>query len=145
MEKIPHRIEPAAGATAVAAHPVQAGLDARIALAEKAVIERDRRVQRGAHEVARRLRANWPITLGLAFAAAFLLGRMVAPRRGNGARPASPLRASPGSDSPLWRTLPLLWPLLPKNLREKVPSGTVALLSTIAATLTGGLRPGKKG
>lgn len=132
-------------ASVIPAHPAPTDLDTRIALAENAVIERDRRVQHGAHEVAERLRANWPVALGVTLAVAFLLGRMVAHRHHGAARPTSPLRSAIGPDGPIWRTLPLLWPLMPKDLRDKVPSGTVALLSNIAATLTGGLRPGKKG
>lgn len=146
MDIIRNRIDPRMGkATPLPAHAASGDLDARIAAAERAVVARDQRVQRGARDVADRLRANWPVAVGVTLAVAFLLGRMVAHRNGRDVAGASGLRTALGPDAPIWRMLPLLWPLMPRDLREKVPSGTVALLSNIAATLTGGLRPGRKG
>lgn len=118
-------------------------LDAEIAVAEQAVIARDLRIQRHAADLSTRLRGHWPLVLGVTLGVAFLLGRALSPA-GHG-RAALALRKAVGPDAPVWRLLPLLWPLLPRELRARVPSGTVALLSNIAATLTGGLRPGRKG
>lgn len=135
MDIIQSRIDP---------RVVAAGnLDAQIAAAEHAVIARDLRIQRQARTIARRLTDHWPATLGVTLVVAFLLGRALSPRHG----PAKPsaVRAAVGPEAPIWRLLPLLWPLLPKDLRARAPSGTVALLSNIFATLTGGLKPGRKG
>lgn len=118
-------------------------LDAEIAVAEQAVIARDLRIRRHAADLAARLHGHWPLVLGVTLGAAFLLGRALSPV-GHG-RAAVAVRKAVGPDAPVWRLLPLLWPLLPRELRARVPSGTVALLSNIAATLTGGLRPGRKG
>lgn len=118
-------------------------LDAEIAAAERVVIARDLRIRRHADELAARLRDHWPLALGATLGVAFLLGRALSPA-GHG-RTAVAVRKAVGPDAPLWRLLPLLWPLLPRDLRARVPSGTVALISNIAATLTGGLKPGRKG
>lgn len=123
--------------------PSAPDLDAAIDAAERAVVARDLRIRHRAGAIAARMADHWPLALGVTVGAAFLLGRALSPV-GHG-RAATAVRKTVGPDAPLWRLLPLLWPLLPRGLRARVPSGTVALLSNIAATLTGGLKPGRKG
>jgi len=137
----PRRIEPSTGVphTHILRH--QPPLDLQIAAAEHAVIDRDQRVQLRARQVADRLVANWPLTLGLTLAAAFLLGRMLAPRPHADSAAPSPTRAALAPEAPLWRILPLLWTLAPDRLRAKLPSGKVALLTNVATTLFGGVKP----
>jgi len=129
--------------TATPRMPPTPDLDIAIDAAERAVVARDLRIQRRAREIGTRLTEHWPVALGVTLGVAFLLGRALSPA-GHG-RTATAVRKAVGPGAPLWRMLPLLWPLLPRDLRARVPSGTVALLSNIVSTLTGGLRPGRKG
>lgn len=138
MNTASHRQAPA-GAPPILRHPPP--LDLQIAAAEHAVIARDQRVQLGARRIADRLIDHWPLTIGLTLAAAFLLGRALAPGARHGAAAPSPTRAALAPEAPIWRILPLLWTLAPEHLRAKVPSGTVALLTNAATTLFGGVKP----
>lgn len=139
------RIDASAGAPRIARHAPP--LDDQIAAAEMAAVERDRHVQRRARQVADRLVDRWPLTLGLTLVAGVLLGRLLSPRRSQD-NPDNPARRSPRAtgdvpapEAPIWRVLPLLWTLAPYRLRAKLPSGTVALLTNVVATLFGGARP----
>lgn len=143
MNTASHRQDKPVDASAGAPHILRhhPPLDLQIAAAENAVIQRDQRVQLRARQVADRLVAHWPVTIGLTLAAAFLLGRMLAPRPHPVTAGPSPTRAALAPEAPIWRVLPLLWALAPDHLRAKLPSGTVALLTNAVTTLFGGVKP----
>ena len=113
--------------------PTSAELDRQIAAAELAVVARDYHVQRRAHHITQRLSDHWPVALGVTLVVAFLLGRRLSPRRR--ADHAGAKATAPPAEGSLWQVVPLLWALMPEGLRQRLPTGTVALLGNIGGLL----------
>lgn len=119
--------------------PTPAELDRQIAAAELAVVARDYHVQRRAHHITQRLSDHWPVALGVTLVVAFLLGRQLSPRRRADHADADHATAKaappPPAEGSLWQVLPMLWALMPEGLRQRLPTGTVALLGNIGGLL----------
>jgi apolipoprotein D and lipocalin family protein len=120
-------------------------LDTRIERAERAVTERDRRVQRHAREViarvehgARRALGGGVIATVGALAAAWLMPwrrRRVAAGHASGATPGV------GSGVQWAALVPLLWPLLPPPWRRRVNPATLAMVAGVGVPLLRSLMP----
>ena len=129
-------------------------LEAQIARAEQAVIDRDSRVMRRTGALAARVRhdairhAGGGALLGLGtIALTWWLNRLS--RRHAPAPPpaAAPAQEPPSTFEHLFRDaaitftglLPVLWPMLPRNWRRVVTPGTASTLLTFIAPLLGRL------
>lgn len=124
-------------------------LETRIRLAERAVIERDRRVRRRGGELVQRIERGAKrgvVAALLAGVAALGLG-WTAPARGLGAAPPRGPGPGPGaaSTSPAaWAALvPLVWPWLPPTWRRRVSPATAALVVSVGLPMVRALLPAR--
>jgi hypothetical protein len=124
-------------------------LDARIALAEQAVIVRDARIRRRADALVHRVKrdavrhAGSGLLVGIA-----TIGLAWWLKRRDPAPPAAPAAATaappPGAETEhllrdagitLAGLLPLIWPMLPRSLRRSVTPGTASTVLSFFAPL----------
>ena len=133
---------------------VELDLDTQIALAEQAVIARDRRIRRRTDMVVRRVRtqalkhAGGGLLLGLGtFALTWWINRQNRRNAPPPAPAAAPEAAPHSSFEHLFRDagltiaslLPLVWPMLPRAWRRNVTPGTASTVLTFIAPLLGKL------
>ena len=161
---MPSRPERQRGHAAVADPSAEIDLDTRILAAERAVIERDERVQRHAQQLiargqhfAERLHENMGKAFGIGAAVVtggLLLGRLLPALRGRGGAlrafaPAHGRRVGPAAagagrrhEVPWGRIVALAWPFMPLGLRARVSPGFAAFLMSLGLPLVAkALRP----
>jgi hypothetical protein len=129
--------------------PVHDDLDARIARAELAVIERDERIRRRTHAVVRRAKSDVARHAGTGLALGAGLAAFVwwlrRERRGQAAAEPAAAPVPPPAGPGLWETLarelglsltsllPMIWPYMPRALRRHVqPQTAAAMLGVLA-------------
>jgi hypothetical protein len=112
-------------------------LDERILLAEHAVIEREQRLREHALLFGDRLKAKALSTSRIAAfigVGGFLLGWMTS-SRGSRSRGERSRRAQQLAEAPWGGIVPLVWPLLPRGIRERVSPGVASFLAGIGLPL----------
>ena len=140
----------------LAAPEVEMNLDERIALAEMAVIARDRRIRHRADVLVARVKrdalrhAGSGLLMGVGTVALTWWLNRLSKRRASppaGAAAAAPTPEAPPTFEHLFRDagltlaglLPVLWPMLPRAWRRLVTPGTAGTLLTFMAPLLGRL------
>ena len=120
-------------------------LQARIALAEQAVIARDERIRGRARDIADRLQGSALRNAGVGAAAgagALLLSWLLGRRHGPApaARPeARAEECAREAGLSLAGLLPLVWPFMPRKVRASVTPGLASAVLAILAPLAGRL------